>query len=81
MLYRAFPAAFFAAQDTKSLSRPNFSLQLTAGRSLGRQPSCLRRPERHGVTPLAGAARRLDVSCGKRRAALPLGTRGLAAAE
>ena len=28
----------------------------------------------HGVTPLADAARRLDVSCGKRRAALPLGT-------
>ena len=38
-------------------------------------------PEMHGVTPLADAARRLDVSCGKRRAALPLGNRGLAAAE
>ena len=38
-------------------------------------------PETDGVTPLADAARRLDVSCGKRRAALPLGSRGLAAAE
>jgi hypothetical protein len=29
-------------------------------------------PETHGVTSLADAARRFDVSCGKRRAALPL---------
>jgi hypothetical protein len=37
-------------------------------------------PETHGVSPLADAARRLNVSCGKRAAALPACTRGLAAA-
>jgi hypothetical protein len=51
---------------------PNFSLQLSAGRSLARRPSHLRDPKRLGVTPLADAARRIDVRCGKRRAALPL---------
>lgn len=51
---------------------PNFSLQLTVGRSLARRPSRLPCPPRHGVTPLADAARRHFVSCGKRRAALPL---------
>ena len=35
----------------------------------------------HGVTPLADAARRLDVSCGNRRAARTARTRGLAAGE
>ena len=46
-------------------------------------PSALKRllpPETHGVTPLADAARRHVVSCGKRRAALPAPTRGLATA-
>jgi len=51
---------------------PNFSLQPTAGRSSARRPSRLRDPKRLGVTPLADAARRRDVSCGKRRAALPV---------
>jgi hypothetical protein len=39
---------------------------------LARRPSRLCDPKRLGVTPLADAARRLDVSCVKRRAALPL---------
>jgi hypothetical protein len=52
---------------------PNFSLQLTAGRSPGSGLKPLFSPEPHGVTPLADRARRRLVSCGKRRAALPLG--------
>jgi hypothetical protein len=61
-------------------TRPNVSLQLMAGRSLARQPSCLPpcEPRRHAA---ADAARRHLVSCGKRRAVSASGSQGVATAE
>jgi hypothetical protein len=69
------------ARGRRSNPQPNFSQQLMAGRSprSGLKPLFL--PRRNGVTPLADAARRRLVSCGKRRAALAARMRGRATAE
>jgi hypothetical protein len=64
-----------------SRPRANVSQQLMAGRSPRSGLKPLFPPEMNGVTPLADAARRHLVSCGKRRAALPARARGLATAE
>ena len=55
----------------KSHEPPNSALQATAGPFAGSGLKPLFPPEMHGVMPLADSARRLDVSCGKRPAALP----------
>ncbi len=52
-------------------ARANLKLKLSAGRFVGSGLKPLFPPKRHGVTPLADAARRQIVSCGKRRAACP----------
>jgi hypothetical protein len=72
----AEPGAFTLLLAAGGVSIPNLAAQLLTaadgGPFVGSGLKPLFSPEMHGVTPLADAARRLDVSCGKRRAALPL---------